>query len=89
MSDKSIVQPEAGIASAHAGIGGLRPGTIQLTFKEGIVAKSVHESLDRIFKLHGCIGCGLLGIDLRLRIEDPIFSKLRDIDGLIDATIFR
>jgi|GEM_PF-1200692 len=88
MSDKKIVQPEELIASSH-GIGGLRPGTLQVTFKEGIAAKSVHETLDRIFKLHGCIACGFLGLDLRLRVEDPIFRNFRDIDGLIDASIFR
>jgi len=88
MDDKNIAQAESAIFSPLAGIGGLRPGTLQLTFKEDIAAKSVHEALDRIFKLHGCISCGLLGIDIRLRVEDPILGKFRDINGLIDAHIF-
>jgi hypothetical protein len=47
--------------------GGLRPGTVQLALREGISAKDVHAALDRIFRLHGCITCGLAGLDLRLR----------------------
>jgi hypothetical protein len=34
-------------------------------------AKDVHATLDQIFKLHGCLGCGLIGIDININGPDP------------------
>lgn len=87
MTDKTV-QKEDSIAVSHAGVGGLGTGILQLTFKEGVTAKSVHETLDQIFKLHGCLACGFLGIDIRLQVVDPALSKIH-VDGLIDANITR
>lgn len=86
MTDK-IVQKEEAIVSSHTA--GLGTGTLQLTFKEGITAKSVHDALDRIFKLHGCISCGLLGIDLRLQVVDPAIKQIQVIEGVNNATLTR
>jgi hypothetical protein len=34
-------------------------------------AKDIHATLDQIFKLHGCLACGLLGIDIHINGPDP------------------
>lgn len=33
--------------------------------------EQVHEALEQIFKLNGCLGCGLLGIDIIIHGGDP------------------
>ena len=88
MADK-IRRGEEEVSSA-TGVGALRSGTIQLIVEEGITAKSVHESLDRIFRLHGCRACGLAGLDLRFRVQDTLLVEtFRDIKGVQDVTILR
>jgi len=84
MTDK-IVQKEEPIAASHAGIAGLGTGTLQLTFREGITAKSVHDALDRIFKLHGCLACGFHGLDIRLQVVDPALRQVQGIEGVVNA----
>lgn len=44
---------------------------VQLTIREGVEAKTIHELLDRLFELHGCQVCGLTGIDLDFRVLPP------------------
>ena len=34
-------------------------------------AKDIHATLDQIFRLHGCLGCGLIGIDIHINGPDP------------------
>ena len=33
--------------------------------------EQVHEALEQIFKLNGCLGCGLIGIDVIIHGGDP------------------
>ena len=47
--------------------------------KPNVKAEDVHAALDRIFDLHGCRGCGLLGIDLRLLGGDPAEQQFGDV----------
>ncbi|HYN50747.1 MAG TPA: hypothetical protein VES62_07460 [Thermoleophilaceae bacterium] len=44
---------------------------VQLTLREGIQARAIHDALDRLFELHGCSVCGLVGIDLDFRVLPP------------------
>ncbi len=54
--------------------------------REGIAAKSLHSVLDRIITLHGCVTCGLGGIDLRIRVQDALLiEKFQDIEGIQDV----
>ncbi|MGE0826162.1 MAG: hypothetical protein AB7G75_17080 [Candidatus Binatia bacterium] len=88
MAEKKGLAQEA--ALAQTGIGALRPGTLTVSVQEGIAAKSVHDILDRIFRLHGCVACGLAGLDLRFRVEDSLLvEKFRDIEGVRDVTLIR
>jgi hypothetical protein len=36
-----------------------------------LAAKDVHAAIDQIFKLNGCLGCGLIGIDIHINGPDP------------------
>jgi len=78
------------LAAPTTGLGGLRPGTVQFTVREGVGIKNLHLVLDRLVRLHGCIACGLNGIDLRFRVQDSmLFEKFRDIGEVQDVMILR
>jgi hypothetical protein len=49
-------------------------GSVHARFdiKKPPTAKQLHETLDRILTLHGCPACGLVGIDIRFRLGDPV-----------------
>jgi hypothetical protein len=36
-----------------------------------IGAKQVHEAIDSIFRLSGCLACGLIGYDIHINGPDP------------------
>ena len=36
-----------------------------------ITPKEVHAAFDQIFRLNGCLGCGLIGIDIIIHGGDP------------------
>ncbi|HEY2828875.1 MAG TPA: hypothetical protein VGJ88_02070 [Thermoanaerobaculia bacterium] len=36
-----------------------------------VAAPQVHAALEQIFKLNGCLACGLLGIDIHINGPDP------------------
>jgi predicted ATP-grasp superfamily ATP-dependent carboligase len=46
--------------------------------------EQVHEALEQIFRLNGCLGCGLLGIDVIIHGGDP---EPFDVGGGFNATI--
>ena len=53
-----------------------RPGTT-------IDAKSVHAALDQIFRLNGCLACGLLGIDIHINGPDPAPFNVEGFDAQV------
>ena len=70
-------------ASAKAlSFGGLRPGAVQLTVARDVKAEQVHAALDKIFELHGCLACGLNGLDIFLRHTTPIMEAFRGFEGI-------
>lgn len=50
-----------------------RPRQITLVANRGskITPKEVHATFEKIFKLNGCLGCGLIGIDILIHGGDP------------------
>ena len=57
--------------------------TAKVLLTGDVVAEDIHAALDRIFELHGCTGCGLLGIDLAIQTIDPKWSsQINDIKGV-------
>ena len=51
----------------------LKGNLVRLSASPGskLQAKQVHEAIDQIFRLNGCLACGLLGIDLHINGPDP------------------
>ena len=73
-------------ATARAGIGVSRPGTVTVSVVEGVKLETLHAALDNIVKLTGCLGCGLVGIDLTFRGGDPELGSIRNLPGVTNAT---
>jgi hypothetical protein len=44
---------------------------ITLAIRRGAKPEQIHRTLDQIFKLSGCLACGLLGFDLHFYGVDP------------------
>jgi methylase of polypeptide subunit release factors len=64
------------------------PSTAKVLLAEDVAAEDVHSLLDRIFEMNGCTGCGLIGLDLLIRVRDPrLTSQLQDINGVVDVGI--
>ncbi len=51
---------------------------VMVTLPAKATAKSIHLAIDEIFKLNGCVACGLGGIDLRLRIGEVINPRFQE-----------
>lgn len=74
--------------SALVSKGSARRPTATVLLSEEVAAADIHTSLDRIFKMHGCPGCGLLGLDLHLLVCDPKLSgEFEDVGGVLGMTL--
>jgi hypothetical protein len=62
--------------------------TVRLAANRGgkVTADQVHAAFEQIFRLNGCLGCGLLGIDVIIHGGDPD-PFLGDIAGFDSAAI--
>lgn len=50
-------------------------GSVQVTVPKTIHAKTIHALLDEIFKQHGCLTCGLGGIDIHIRPGELVLPQ--------------
>ena len=82
-------KPEAAKNVAISEIGTARPGTLELVFERDIKIESIHKAVEAAFRWHGCIACGLNGLDLRFRVQDPMFEAFNDVKGLRDINVYR
>ena len=57
-------------------------GTVLVSVGKKANAKAIHSLLDEIFKLNGCLTCGLGGIDLTLRPGEVILPQFNN-EGLV------
>jgi hypothetical protein len=50
-----------------------------------ITPEVVHGALEQIFRLNGCLACGLLGIDLHVHggDPDPLLGGLQGFNGVV------
>lgn len=57
---------------------------VKVSVEANITREQVHETIDRIFRLSGCTGCGLLGFDVHLLGGgDPApIAQLRGVQGV-------
>jgi hypothetical protein len=74
---------------AMSEIGRFRPGTVELVFNSDIKIDSLHKAIEYAVRFHGCTPCGLNGLDLRFRGQDPIFDQFKEIDGLRDVNVYK
>jgi hypothetical protein len=80
---------EHSTATARAGIGVSRIGTVSVNVVEGVKLDTLHAALDNIARLTGCLACGLVGIDLIFRGGDPELGNIRNLPGVTDVTFAR
>ncbi len=51
---------------------------VLVTLPPKVNAKVIHATIDEIFRLNGCLACGLGGIDLRLRLGDIRLPRINE-----------
>lgn len=86
-----IENSEAANVSASAfGVGRLKPGSLVVTVGSKVAPKNLHDITDAIIKQHGCLACGLGGLDILIRAQDPrILEGFQHIAEVKDVTIVR
>ncbi len=61
--------------------------TVRLSANPGarITSDVVHAAFDQIFKLNGCLSCGLLGIDVIIHggDPDPLLGGVQGFNGVV------
>jgi len=61
--------------------------TVTLVASAGakITPDIVHAAFERIFRLNGCLACGLLGIDIHVHggDPDPILGDVQGFNGIV------
>jgi exosome complex RNA-binding protein Rrp4 len=78
----------AAITTSKFGVGRLKPGTVQVTVGSKVTAKSLHDIMDLTIKMHGCLACGLGGLDVIIRSQDPRISEaFQQISDVKDVSI--
>lgn len=81
-------EKSANLNTSQFGAGKLRPGTLQVTVGQEITRASLHEIVDAIVHLHGCAPCGLGGLDILIRQQDPLLSDaFKKIPAVTDVTL--
>jgi len=75
------------INASQLGAGKLRPGTLQLTVNQSVTRASLHDIVDAIIHLHGCAPCGLGGLDILIRQQDPRLTEaFKKIPAVADVS---
>ncbi len=64
-----------------------RPTKLTIQLRKNIKKDQVNALLERIYRLSGCLACGLIGFDLQLisdSVINPIVNELNDakLDGV-------
>lgn len=63
-------------------------GTLTVNLVEGIDRERLHNALDEILRRHGCLACGLVGLDLNFLVfPEKEFDKLVPAEGVLGATM--
>ncbi len=63
-----------------------RSGKVTISVSDSVKVETLHAAVDNIVKLTGCLGCGLVGIDLTFRGGDPDLGNIRNLPGVNGAT---
>ena len=80
----------ANFTASALGINRLKPGALQVTVGANVTKKHLYEIIDQITRQHGCLACGLGGLDIVIRPQDPrIMEGFLNIPEVKDVVIFR
>jgi hypothetical protein len=58
-----------------------RPNKITVQLKRNIKKEQVNALFERLYKLSGCLACGLLGFDLQLISDSVINPIVNELNG--------
>ncbi len=56
--------------------------SVQVQFKHDVTSKQVMATLEEVFRMTGCMTCGIRGIDLNLLGGDPEMGQLAQLPGI-------
>ncbi len=64
-----------------------KPTRVSIQLRKNIKKEQVNALFERIYRLNGCLACGLLGFDIQLisdSVVNPIVTELNDakLDGI-------
>jgi hypothetical protein len=89
MTDKQQAVAVTNEASKF-GLGRLKPGSVVVTVGNQINHQTLHEIIDTLLGEHGCLTCGLGGLDIIIRHQDPrILDAFHQIPAVRDVTVVR
>jgi hypothetical protein len=79
--------PEGAPLSRQAAVSPAR--VLNFTVDKAITPADINTILEKVYRLAGCRGCGLVGFDVRLQVADPALrQEFEGIKGLVNvATI--
>jgi hypothetical protein len=60
---------------------------VRLTFKHDVNNAQIGKALEEIYRLTGCLTCGIRGIDLILHGGDPEIDVLGKLPGVVNAGV--
>jgi len=55
---------------------------LQVQFTHGVTRDQVIATMETVFRISGCLACGIRGIDLNLLGGDPELESLRGLPGV-------
>ena len=78
------------LTASHFEVSPLHPGTLEVTVRPGITQDALYKIIDRVGRLHGCLACGLGGLDLLIRQQDlHVIEAFKEIDAVADVSLLR
>ena len=73
-------------STAAARASSLRNGTVTVNVSESVKLETLQAALANIARLTGCLGCGLVGVDVNFRGGDPDLNGVRNLPGVTNVT---
>jgi hypothetical protein len=55
---------------------------LQVQFKHDVTREQVLAVVESVFRISGCVACGIRGIDLILQGGDPAFGPIQGLPGV-------
>ncbi len=62
---------------------------VHVQFDEKVTKAQIFTALETVFRISGCLTCGIRGIDLTILGGDPEFAELGALDGVAGVVAIR